>query len=114
VEWSGRESCKPLLPISLSLLKVSSCVPEGLQGRFIPLGQVIGISLLKGKCNSKEREKDFSKIIVLQKKGTFFGKEVLRKCAKSHAKRKCRRKGNYAKLMPIISKEVFMKHSCMA
>ncbi len=36
----------------------------------------------------KEREKDFSKIIVRQRKGTFFGKEVLRKCAKSHAKRK--------------------------
>jgi hypothetical protein len=54
------------------------------------------MSLLKGKCNSKEREKGFSKIIVQKKKGTFFGKEVFRKCAKSHAKSKDKRKGNYA------------------
>jgi|LakMenE18May11ns_1017448.scaffolds.fasta_scaffold9135463_1 hypothetical protein len=54
------------------------------------------MSLLKGKCNSKEREKGFSKIIVQQKKGTFFGKEVLRKCAKSNAKRKDRKRLDYA------------------
>jgi hypothetical protein len=57
---------------------------------------VIGISLLKGKCNRKEREKSFSQIIVWQKKGTFFCQEVLHKCAKSNAKRKDRKRVDYA------------------
>ncbi len=50
-----------------------------------------------GKCNSKRAGKGFLKIIVRQRKGKFFGKEVLGKCAKSHAKRKDKRKGYYAK-----------------
>ncbi len=71
---------------------------------------------LKGKCNSKEREKEFS-IIVRRRKGTFFGKEVLRKCAKSHAK-KGMQKGEFfkQKIMPIIYiKGSIVKHTpCMA
>jgi hypothetical protein len=36
----------------------------------------------KKKCNSKEWEKGILKIIVWQRRGTFFGKEVLPKCVK--------------------------------
>jgi hypothetical protein len=43
------------------------------------------MGLLKGKSNSKKSGKRISQIIVRQRKGTFFGKEVLRKCAKSNA-----------------------------
>jgi hypothetical protein len=39
------------------------------------------MGLLKGKSNSKKSGKRISQIIVRQRKGTFFGKEVLRKCA---------------------------------
>jgi hypothetical protein len=53
------------------------------------------MGLLKGKSNSKRVGKGFLKIIVQQKKGTFFGKEVLRKCAKSNAGRKSRKGINY-------------------
>jgi hypothetical protein len=33
---------------------------------------------LKGKCNSKRAGKRISQIVVRQRKGTFFGKEVFR------------------------------------
>jgi hypothetical protein len=46
-----------------------------------------------GKCNNKEREKDFSKIIVRQRKGAFFGKEVLHKCAKKSCQQERQNKG---------------------
>jgi hypothetical protein len=36
---------------------------------------------LKNKCNSKEREKGILKVIARQRRGTFFVKEVLCKCA---------------------------------
>jgi hypothetical protein len=42
------------------------------------------MGLLKGKCNSKKSGKRISQIIVRQRKGTFFGKEVLREmCEKA-------------------------------
>jgi hypothetical protein len=49
------------------------------------------MGLLKGKSNSKKSGKKISQINVRQRKGTFFGKEVLRKCAKSNAGRKNRK-----------------------
>jgi len=59
---------------------------------------------LKSKCSStvKSGEKGILEVFVRQKMGTFFGKEVLQKCAKRLAKKKSRRKGKYGKLMPII------------
>jgi hypothetical protein len=54
------------------------------------------MGLLKGKSNSKRAGKGFLEIIVRQRKGTFFGKEVLSKCAKSNAGRKNRKRVNYA------------------
>jgi hypothetical protein len=52
--------------------------------------RVMGIGLLKGKSNRKKSRKKISQIIVRQRKGAFFGKEVLRKCAKSNVGRKNR------------------------
>jgi hypothetical protein len=46
------------------------------------------MGLLKSKSNGKKSGKRISQIIVQQRKSTFFGKEVLRKCAKSNAGRK--------------------------
>jgi hypothetical protein len=65
------------------------------------------------------KSRDFKgilKVFVRQKRGTFFGKEVLRKCAKSHAKKECRRESVLSKkIMPIIYiKGGIMKHPCMA
>jgi hypothetical protein len=74
LEWSGKEGPKPLLPI---------------------IAHLISLSLVKkGKCNSKRAGKGFLKIVVRQRKGTFFGKEVC-KCAKSNAKRKDRKRVVY-------------------
>jgi hypothetical protein len=53
------------------------------------------MGLLKGKSNSKKSWKRISQIIVRQRKGTFFSKEVLRKCAKIDAARKNRKGLNY-------------------
>jgi hypothetical protein len=54
----------------------------------------------KNKCNGKEREKGILKIIVWQRRGTFFGKEVLPKCAKVMPKgiqtRECFKQKDYA------------------
>jgi hypothetical protein len=36
----------------------------------------------KNKCKSKEREQGILKIIVRQRRGKIYGKEVLPKCAK--------------------------------
>jgi hypothetical protein len=96
LEWSGGRAITVVAnhlpsPISLSLVKPRDCVPAELQGRFIPFG----IGLLKGKNNSKKSGKRISQIIVRQRKGTFFGKEVLRKCAKNNAGRKNRKCINY-------------------
>ncbi len=66
------------------------------------------MGLLKSKSKSKKSGKRISQIIVRQRKGTFFGKEVLHKCAKSNAGRKNRKGINHVKLMPII----FIKGSC--
>jgi hypothetical protein len=42
------------------------------------------MGLLKRECNSKRAGKRISQIIVRQRKGTFFGKEVLREmCEKA-------------------------------
>jgi hypothetical protein len=53
------------------------------------------MGLLKSKSNSKKSGKRISQIIVRQRKSTFFGKEVLRKCAKSSAGKKSRKGINY-------------------
>jgi hypothetical protein len=54
------------------------------------------MGLLKRKCNSKRAGKRISQIIVWQRKGTFFGKEVLREmCEKSNAGSKGRKRVNY-------------------
>jgi hypothetical protein len=47
------------------------------------------MGLSKSKCNNGKSGKRISQVIVRQKMGTFFGKEVLRKmCEKSNAGRK--------------------------
>jgi hypothetical protein len=75
------------------------------------LQQVIGISSLKGKCNSKEREKEFSKLLSGKRRVHFSAKKCRVNVQKFMPKRKRRRKSNYAKVMPIIYiKGSFMKH----
>jgi hypothetical protein len=49
------------------------------------------MSLLKGKCNSIGAGNKIS----VKGKGTFFGKEVLRKSAKSNVGNKGRKRINY-------------------
>ncbi len=51
---------------------------------------------------AKRAGKGFLKLLSSKRKGTFFGKEVLRKCEKNNAGRKNRKGINYEKLMPII------------
>jgi hypothetical protein len=53
------------------------------------------MGLKKGKRKRKRAGKRISQIIVRRRKGTFFGNEVLRKCAKSNAGRKNRKGINY-------------------
>jgi hypothetical protein len=52
------------------------------------------MGLFKGKCKSKKAGKKFLKLLSGKGKGTFFGKEVLRKCAKSKVGNKGRKRIN--------------------
>ena len=54
------------------------------------------MGLLKGKSSSKRAGKGYLEINVWQRKGTFFGKKVLRKSAKSNVGRKNRKRIKYA------------------
>ncbi len=70
------------------------------------------IKKVKAKVKSGKRN---SQNYCPAKKGTFFGKEVLRKCAKSHAKKEMQKGEQLCKMVPIIYiKGRFMKHPCMA
>jgi hypothetical protein len=60
------------------------------------------MGLLKGECNSKRAGKGLLKIFVPQRKGKFFGKELLPKCAKKPCREERRKKNYLGKLMPII------------
>ncbi len=76
---------------------------------------MIGMGSVKGKCNSKKRRKRVNKNFVRQKRGTFFGKEVLRKmCEKPCQKRNADGSAIFKlKDVPIIYvKGGVMKHPC--
>ncbi len=56
----------------------------------------------------KRAEKRISRVIVQQRKSTFFGEEVWHKCAKKQCREEKKKRVNYVNLMPIT----FIKGSC--
>jgi hypothetical protein len=76
---------------------------------------VIGIGSLKGKCNSKEREKEFSKLLSGKGRVHFLAKKCCVNVRKVMPKGNADGKVLKQKFAPIIYiKGSFMKNPCIA